>query len=176
MVRREPGVTKVQEVRAHYLRAELDEPFGWSVYTTPVRQAVLVEARTDDGIVGWGESGSGTLPRAGAVFVQDVLAPLVVGEDPFDLARIAQKVHATLDRAGWTGDFAVQAWSGLEVALWDVMGKAVGRPVSQVLGGRARERVMAYATGLYYAPTAADPSAARREEARSYVARGYRAM
>src|SRR5687768_7104857 len=143
---------------------------------TPIRQALLVEVRTDDGLIGWGESGSGTLSRAGAVFVEDVLAPLAVGEDPFNLDRIAQKVSATLDRAGWTGDFGVQAWSGLEVALWDVMGKAVGRPVSQLLGGRVRDRVMAYATGLYYQPTVQDPSAARQEEAREYVDAGFRAM
>jgi D-galactarolactone cycloisomerase len=169
-------MTRITAVRAHYLRAELAEPFGWSVYTTPIRQALLVEVRTDDGIVGWGEGGSGTLPRAGAVFVEDVLAPLAIGMDPFDLDAIGQKVDSTLDRAGWTGDFAVQCWSGLEVALWDVMGKAVGRPVSQLLGGRVRERIMAYATGLYYAPTARDPSRARQEEARGYVERGYRAM
>jgi D-galactarolactone cycloisomerase len=169
-------VTRIAAVRAHYLRAELPQPFGWSVYTTPIRQALLVEVRTDDGLIGWGESGSGTLPRAGAVFVEDVLAPLAVGEDPFDLDRIGQNVRATLDRAGWTGDFAVQAWSGLEVAIWDVMGKAVGRPVSQLLGGRVRERLMAYATGLYYLPTATDPTAARQEEARGYVSAGYRAM
>lgn len=169
-------MTRITEVHAHYLRAELPEPFGWSVYTTPIRQAVLVEIQTDDGLIGWGESGSGTLGRAGAVFIEDVLAPLAVGEDPFDLDRIAQKVGTTLDRAGWIGDFAVQAWSGLEVALWDVMGKAVGRPVSQLLGGRVRERVLAYATGLYYQPTAADPSAARQEEAQGYVVAGYCAM
>jgi D-galactarolactone cycloisomerase len=148
----------------------------WSVYTTPIRQAMLVEVRTDDGIVGWGESGSGTVPRAGATFIEDVLAPLAIRMDPFDLDAIGQKVDATLDRAGWTGDFAVQCWSGLEVALWDIMGKAVGRPVSQLLGGRVRERIMAYATGLYYVPTAPDPSRARQDEARGYVERGYRAM
>jgi D-galactarolactone cycloisomerase len=169
-------VTRIAAIQAHYLRAELAEPFGWSVYTTPIRQALLIEVRTDDGLVGWGESGSGTLSRAGAVFVEDVLAPLAIGMDPFDLDALGQKVAATLDRAGWTGDFAVQAWSGLEVALWDIMGKAVGRPVSQLLGGRVRDRVMAYATGLYYLPTAPDPSAARQEEARGYVERGYHAM
>ncbi|MCC7370032.1 MAG: mandelate racemase/muconate lactonizing enzyme family protein [Chloroflexi bacterium] len=169
-------MTRIVAVHAHYLRAQLPEPFGWSVYTTPIRQALLVEVQTDDGLVGWGESGSGTLSRAGAVFIEDVLAPLAVGEDPFDLARIAQKVATTFDRAGWTGDFGMQAWSGLEVALWDVMGKATGRPVSQLLGGRVRERIMAYATGLYYVPTAPDPTAARQDEARGYVAAGYRAM
>jgi D-galactarolactone cycloisomerase len=169
-------MTRIQEIQAHYLRAELPEPFGWSMYTTAIRQAVLVKVTTDDGLVGWGESGSGTLPYAGAVFIRDVLAPLAVGEDPFDLARIGQRVRATLDCAGWSGDFGVQAWSGLEVALWDIMGKAVGRPVCQLLGGRVREQVMAYATGLYYQPTAPDPSAARREEAEGYVAAGFHAM
>ena len=169
-------MTRIARVQAHYLRAELAEPFGWSVYTTPIRQALLIEVETDDGIIGWGESGSGTLSRAGAVFVEDVLAPLVVGEDPFNLDAIAQKVATTLDRAGWTGDFGMQAWSGLEVALWDVMGKAVGRPVSQLLGGRVRDRVMAYATGLYYVPTAPDPTAARQQEAHGYLEAGFRAM
>jgi D-galactarolactone cycloisomerase len=169
-------MTIVAAVKAHYLRAELDRPFGWSVFNTPIRQALLIEVRTDDGLVGWGESGSGTLSRAGAVFVEDVLAPLAVGMDPFDLDAIAQRVDSTLDRAGWTGDFGVQCWSGLEVALWDVMGKSVGRPVSQLLGGRVRDRILAYATGLYYVPTAADPTRVRQEEARGYVERGYRAM
>ena len=169
-------MTRIQEVKAHYLRAELSEPFGWSVYTTPIRQAVLVEVVTDDGVVGWGESGSGTLPRAGAVFIRDQLAPLAVGADPFDVARIGQRVQAMLDRGGWTGDFAVQCWSGLEVALWDVMGKIVGRPVCQLLGGRVREQVMAYATGLYYQPDSPDPSAARRAEAAGYLAAGFHAM
>ena len=145
---------------------------------TPAKpsEALLVRLETDAGLVGWGESGSGTVPRAGATFIEDHLAPLAIGMDPFDLDALNQKVHATLDRAGWTGDFAVQCWSGLEVAIWDVMGKAIGRPVSQLLGGRVRERIMAYATGLYYAPTAPDPSRARQDEARGYVERGYRAM
>lgn len=166
----------VREVRAHYLRAELAAPFGWSVFTTPIRQALLVEVRTDDGLVGWGEAGSGTLPRVGKVFVEDVLAPLAIGEDPFDLERICQKAYAAFDRAGWVGGLAVQALSGLEVALWDLMGKATNRPVSQLLGGRVRERIMAYATGLYYVPTAQHPTEAREREARGYVEAGYRAM
>jgi D-galactarolactone cycloisomerase len=167
---------KIRDVRAHYLRAELREPFGWSVYTTPIRQALLVEVETDDGLIGWGESGSGTLPRAAKAFVEDVLRPLAVGVDPFDLNLIWQRAQTTFDRAGWGGGLAVQALSGLEVALWDLIGKATARPVGQLLGGRVRERVQAYATGLYYYPEAADPSAAREEEARGYVERGYRAM
>ena len=167
---------KIRDVRAHYLRSSLEQPFGWSVYTTPIRQALLVEVETDDGLVGWGEAGSGTLPRTGQAFVEEVLRPLAVGRDPFDVNLVWQAAQATFDRAGWGGGLAVQALSGLEVALWDLMGIATGRPVCQLLGGRVRERVMAYATGLYYVPTAPDPTAARVEEARGYVAAGYRAM
>ena len=65
-------MTRIAQVTAHYLRAELAAPFGWSVYTTPIRQALLVEVRTDDGLTGWGEGGSGTLSRAGAS--QEVVA------------------------------------------------------------------------------------------------------
>jgi D-galactarolactone cycloisomerase len=64
----------------------------------------------------------------------------------------------------------------LEVALWDIIGKATGRPVCQLLGGRVRDRVLAYATGLYYYPAQADPSAARVAEARRYVDQGFRAI
>lgn len=168
---------KVTEVRAHHLRAELDEPFGWSVHATTIRQALLVEVRTDDGLAGWGESGSGTLPAAGAAFVEEVLAPLVVGRDPWDLQGVAGAVAAAFDRAGWeVGGWGWQAFAGLEVALWDLMGQAAGRPVWQLLGGRARDRVKAYATGLYYYPAAADPTAVREREAAGYVERGYTAM
>ena len=170
------GSVKIRDVRAHYLRSSLDQPFGWSVYTTPIRQALLVEVETDDGLVGWGEAGSGTLPRTGKVFVEEVLRPLAVGVDPFDVNVLWQAAQATFDRAGWGGGFAVQTLSGLEIALWDLMGKATGRPVCQLLGGRVRDRVQAYATGLYYYPTAGDPSAQRREEARGYLELGYRAM
>lgn len=168
---------RVREVRAHHLRATIDEPFRWSMYTTPIRQALLIEVETDDGIVGWGESGAGTMPASGARFVEEVLAPLAVGADPFHLAGIRQRVQATFDRAGWTaGGFAAQAFSGLETALWDVMGQATGRPVSDLLGGRVRERVAAYATGLYYDATRADDASARAEEAATYVEAGFRAM
>ncbi|MBA2451071.1 MAG: mandelate racemase/muconate lactonizing enzyme family protein [Chloroflexi bacterium] len=167
---------RIRAVRAHYLRADLEEPFGWSVYTTRLRQALLVEVETDDGLIGWGEAGSGTLPAAAKRFVEEVLGPLAVGQDPFDLNGIWQRAQTTFDRAGWGGGLAIQALSGLEVALWDLMGKATNRPVCQLLGGRVRDRVQAYATGLYYYPSAADPSAAREEEARGYVERGYRAM
>ena len=167
---------RIRDVRAHYLRAELAEPFGWSVYTTPVRQALLVEVETQDGLVGWGESGSGTLPSTGKRLVEEVLRPLAIGEDAFNLNRLWQKAQATFDRAGWGGGLATQALSGLEVALWDLMGKVTGRPVCQLLGGRVRERVQAYATGLYYYPGASNASARREEEAREYVERGYGAM
>jgi D-galactarolactone cycloisomerase len=167
---------RIRDVRAHYLRAELEQPFGWSVYTTPIRQALLVEVLTDDGLVGWGEAGSGTLPLTGKRFLEEVLRPLALGLDPFDVNVLWQTAQATFDRAGWGGGLAVQALSGLEVALWDLMGKATGRPVCQLLGGRVRDRVQAYATGLYYYPTAPDPTAAREDEARGYVEQGYRAM
>src|SRR5581483_67333 len=108
---------RIRDVRAHFLRAEFEQPFGWSVYTTPIRQAVLVEVETDTGLVGWGEAGSGTLPRSGAHFIEEVLRPLVLGEDPFDLDRVWQKSRATFDRAGWGAGLPVQALSGLEMAL-----------------------------------------------------------
>lgn len=167
---------RIRDVRTHYLRAEIEKPFGWSIFTTSARQALIVEVETDDGLIGWGEAGSGTLPRSGKVFIDEVLRPLALGEDPFNVNRIWQKAQSTFDRAGWGGGLSMQALSGLEIALWDLVGKAANLPICQLLGGPIRERIQAYATGLYYYPAAADSSAAREEEACQYVERGFRAM
>ena len=148
-------MTRIAAVRAHYLRAELSEPFGWSVYTTPIRQAMLVEVRTDDGLVGLGRerlwdavAGGRRVRRGCAGAARYRHGPVRPGcHRPEGGRHVGPgRLDRRLRRSS--------AWSGLEVALWDIMGKAVGRPVSQLLGGRVRERIMAYATGLYYVPTA----------------------
>jgi D-galactarolactone cycloisomerase len=101
--------------------------------------------------------------------------PLVVGRDPLDVVAIWDSLHAAMLNGGLARGVAVQALSGIDIALWDLAGKALGVPVYKLLGGAHRDRVVAYATGLYYTE-AADQTAALVREAESYAAQGFLGM
>ena len=117
------------------------------------RYFLLVQLETDDGIVGVGEVyaatfGAHTLAR----MVEDVCERHVVGADPFRIEALWRDVYGR----GYTGrpDISlVGVLSGIEIACWDVVGKAVGRPVYDLLGGRVRERIRGYS---YLYPEAGD--------------------
>jgi D-galactarolactone cycloisomerase len=165
---------QIVDVQAFWLSANLDKPFAWSLRWTRTRSSVLVKVTTDEGIVGWGEAGS-----SGSAAIATVIAhryrPLVVGRDPFDVEVIWEDLYALTRDEGQKG-VAIDAISGIDIALWDVIGKAVGKPVHKLLGGGARPRIVAYATGLYYYDESPDAVAERVVEAEGYVDEGYRAM
>jgi L-rhamnonate dehydratase len=100
-----------------------------------------VEITTDKGIVGYGNGGAG-----GGAIVMGHLAPLMIGRDPFDIERnwdINWRVTESYGQAGVT----MNAISGFDNALWDIIGKALGEPVWRLLGGDAKARIPAYCTG-----------------------------
>jgi L-alanine-DL-glutamate epimerase-like enolase superfamily enzyme len=122
----------------------------------------LVSVETDSGLVGYGEA-KGVLPSSGScaalcTAINEEVAPLVVGQDPRDISRLwdvmynggrAQlaiargRVMPILGRRG----LMMQALSGIDIALWDLLGKSLDAPVWQLLGGRRHERMPAYASG-----------------------------
>ncbi len=100
-----------------------------------------VQVTTDKGIVGYGEGGAG-----GGAIVMGHLAPLMMGRDPFDIERnwdINWRVTESYGQAGVT----MNAISGFDNALWDIVGKALGEPVWRLLGGEVKSRIPAYCTG-----------------------------
>jgi L-alanine-DL-glutamate epimerase-like enolase superfamily enzyme len=109
------------------------------------RNAALVRVDTDEGLSGLGEVGSAIfIPEA----VQTVVAKLkglILEEDPFNIERIWQKMYASSAAWGRRG-LGMGAISGIEVALWDVVGKAMSTPVYQMLGGLYHDRIRAYAS------------------------------
>lgn len=163
---------KIVTVETFVLREELAEPFGYSQAWYHSRTAMLVRITADDGTTGWGEAYGP--PEPSATIVRHVLSPLVVGEDPFETLPLWERMYARLRDYGQKG-FALHAISALDIALWDLKGKALGVSVSRLLGGRFRERVRAYATGLYFRPREAF-DAELVEEALSYVAAGFHAI
>jgi D-galactarolactone cycloisomerase len=164
---------KISGVRTHYLQAQLDRPFGWSLEWADRRSALLVEIGTDEGITGWGEAG---VPghKATAAVISEILKPLLIGQDPFDREVLWERMYAKTRDYGQKG-IPIDAVSGIDIALWDVMGKALGLPVHKLLGGAMRDQVMAYATGLYYkeSPRLMEELV---QEALDYVKEGFRAV
>ena len=137
-------------------------------YWGPV-SLLVVEVETDAGITGVGTSGAGNAGSQG--IIDHNLAPLVIGEDPFNVELLWSKMYRATSRFGRRGA-PIAALSGIDIALYDIMGKALGVPVYELLGGRSRESVQAYASRLY-ALKDLDELA---DEARGYVTQGYRMM
>ena len=120
-----------------------------------VRHCLLLKVSTDEGITGW--SDVETAPHVGAAVVEspvtgsgmfEGLRSLVIGEDPFDVERLWDKVYRGTIYYGRRGA-AIQVLSGFDIACHDIMGKAIGRPLHKLLGGARRERVRAYASTLF---------------------------
>ncbi len=105
------------------------------------RTWTFVKVSTDEGIVGWGDASEWVRAQAHKKVVEEDLTPLVLGENPFDIERLWQKMWV----ASYVGgkDLSV-AMTGIETAMWDIVGKALNTPVYNLLGGRCYERVRLY--------------------------------
>ena len=139
---------------------------------TVKRDAVVVKVTTDEGLVGYGEAHHGRAPGAVAHLVETTLRELVVGRDAADVVGTWDAVYRRQLASHGMGAAAAMALSGIDMALWDIRGKAVGWPLCRLLGGGDRA-VPAYAGGvaLGYQP----PEALVDEVAR-VLERGYRAV
>lgn len=111
-------------------------------------ETLLVKVTTDDGIVGWGEVLAPTSPEVAASVIRTHLAPLVLGEDPLQTQMLWDKMLNTLRVRGYTGGYLLDAMAGLDTACWDIKGKALGQPVWMLLGGRYRDRLRCYVSGV----------------------------
>ncbi|HBZ1364737.1 TPA: mandelate racemase/muconate lactonizing enzyme family protein [Klebsiella pneumoniae] len=162
---------KVTGVTTHLLTAKLSQPFSYSRARYDTRTAMLVEIETDEGISGWGECyGPARMTRA----VVDELGSMIIGSDPLNSEYLWADLYSRLRDHGQKG-LLVEGLSGIDIALWDIRGKYFGVPSWQLLGGRMRSEVQAYATGLYRRDRGT-PVQYLVEEALSYVEQGFTAM
>ncbi|ARP86587.1 mandelate racemase/muconate lactonizing enzyme family protein [Bordetella genomosp. 9] len=163
----------IKKVTCHVVAAPVQRPFtssrGW-LYKT--RGSCIVEIETADGVVGWGECyGPAQVARA---YIESQYAPRVVGRDAFDVEVIWEDLYNRIKDYGNTG-MAISALSGIDIALWDIIGKACGKPVHKLIGGAHRTEVQAYATGLYFIDMDRLIEEAV-EEAADYVRQGFKAV
>lgn len=137
---------KVISVETGLYRVPLRELLVDSTIRLTEWELVISRVRTDNNLtgVGWCYTlgSGGTAIKA---LIQDALTPFVLGEDPFHIERIAAKLRWGISRLG-TG-LTTFALAPLDIALWDIIGKAVGRPLYEVLGG-CREKIPAYGSGV----------------------------
>ena len=110
---------------------------------------VLVEVTTADGLKGYGECLGRFGARAYASLINEVLAPKLLGQSAFDIRRLWQLMRASL--SGRAGGMLIEAIAGVDIALWDVVGKALGQPVHRLLGGMGRSHVDCYASSINWA-------------------------
>ena len=162
---------RIAGIESYVAQQRLQAPFYFSQFGFDKRQICLVKVIAEDGSYGWGEGyGPAGVIQAGL----DFLAPFALGEDPLHVEAIWNKLHLRcLDYA--RRGALVAALSALDIAIWDLRGKLLGQPVSTLLGGRRREKVKVYATGMYF-DDSADLTAKLVDEAQSYVAQGFQAL
>jgi D-galactarolactone cycloisomerase len=165
----------ITAVRSHVLRYDLAEELGYSQQYYNGRSAHLVEVRTDDGVTGWGEGfGPGNVAIANKTIVERVIAPMVLGANPFDREQIWHRVYNLLRDHGQKG-MPIQALSGVDIALWDIVGKVTGQPLHNLIGGRCRDTVPVYGYGMMLR-RADDLPRQFAEEAAALEARGFKAV
>lgn len=152
---------KITDVVSHVLEYDLPEELGYSQQFYTKRSAHLVEVQTSEGVTGWGECfGPGAVARANRSIIKDVIKPMVTGADPLDRDALWHKVYNLTRDHGQKG-MALQALSGVDIALWDVAGKIAGLPLCKLIGGVHRTHIPVYGYGMMLRRESVD-SLARR--------------
>ncbi|MHC4707477.1 MAG: mandelate racemase/muconate lactonizing enzyme family protein [Planctomycetota bacterium] len=164
-------MTKISTIEPFVVSHELETEFYFSQWRYDTRTICLVKITCDDGTFGWGEGyGPAGVIKAGIEFFR----PLLVGHNALETENLWQMMYLrSLDYA--RRGILLSALSAIDVALWDLKGKMLGLPVSVLLGGRRRESVRTYATGMYF--TEAESLSERlAREALGYKEQGFDAM
>ncbi|WP_447044649.1 mandelate racemase/muconate lactonizing enzyme family protein [Vreelandella sp. H-I2] len=158
------------------LSAPLEQPFAFSQGWVHQRTAMLVEVHTEDGLVGWGESINHGLqpPQIAQAVVEYALKPLLIGRSVFDHEVLWEEMYNHTRPYGQKGA-ALFGIAAIDIALWDLFGKALGQPIHRLMGGAFRREIRPYATGFYRRKDGRYPEDIV-EEALRHQANGYRAM
>lgn len=151
---------KITDIKTTPLLVPYSKPYYWAQGVIEGACVILVEVHTDAGVVGYGESIGSPSAQAIEAYLK-CAARLCIGRDPFSNARLMAELYHELFQAYGTCSsprFSGQVLCGLEMALWDVVGKVTGRPVHDLLGGAVRDEVcyFGFAQGEDAAEVAAD--------------------
>ena len=141
------------------------------VLGTPWRDLTYVQLRTDDGLTGVGETRMLSHTEALKGYLAEAAKNHILGSDPFDIESLVQRMK--YGDFGRSGEIVMSGIACVEMACWDIVGKALGQPVWRLLGGRIRDKVKAYANGWYTVERTPEEFHAA---AKKVVERGYHAL
>ena len=131
---------KITRIETLILKTPLGKERFWSSQATfPERKCLLVRIETDAGITGWGEAGQYGPAEPVATHIHDVFAPMLLGENPCQPVVHWERMYNHTRDFGAKGS-TVEAISGIDIALWDILGKARKAPVYELMGGAFRTR------------------------------------
>lgn len=129
---------KITAIRATPVNIPLEAPYLWSYGSLAGFSKTIVEVETDDGLIGLGEGPS----PANAALISSTFAPRLIGRDPIDIAGCERVCLPSWRGVSTTIDFAsIRAFGAIEMALWDLRGKAWGQPLYALLGGAVRTEI-----------------------------------
>ena len=163
---------EIADVRAFPVSFPIKKPVTLGIGRAVKRDGVMVKVTTKGGIVGWGEAHHGRCPGAMARLIDTTLKQLVTGMDATDVIGVWSRIYKMQLASHGMGTASAMAMSGIDLALWDIRGKAVGWPVYRLLGGRSRD-IPAYAGGI---SLGFQEAAKLIDEIRVLLAKGYRAV
>lgn len=149
---------KISDIRVHVLG-------------TPWRDLTYVQVFTDDGLVGVGETRMLSHTQALIGYLAEAGPNHVLGSDPFDIESLVQRMK--YGDYGRAGEIVMSGIACVEMACWDIVGKALGQPTWRLLGGKVHDRINAYANGWYTVERTPEEFHAA---ARRVVDRGYQAL
>jgi len=161
----------ISSVRAIPLAGAIEKPIWFAGGAFKTFVATLLEIRTDDGRAGIGECIVRKAPEVTRAVVDSLLAPVLIGRDPRDVEGLWDEMLGQLRRWGHTRGFVLEAMSGVDIALHDLLARQAGLPLYKYLGGHGRTSVKCYASSVYFASF--DEMAG---EAAGQVARGHTAV
>ena len=165
---------RIQELRAYPISFPIapENSVQLGMGRAVKKDAVVVKVTTEGGLVGWGEAHHGKAHTAVAQLINTTLRQLAVGMDASDVVGVWDRIYWKQLASHGVGAGCAMAMSGIDMALWDIRGKATGWPLYKLLGGSARP-VPAYAGGVSLGFQ--EPSALI-DEARPHVEAGYKAV
>jgi D-galactarolactone cycloisomerase len=143
---------KIARVDSHSIKVPFKfggNPTGFGGRNWTTNNILLVRVETDTGLVGWGEAFCYGCTDAVRAALDHMIAPIVVGRDAGDIGRLSRDLQQMLHLFGRYG-ITTFALSGLDIALWDIAGKAANLPLHRLLGGAGRDSLPAYASLLKY--------------------------
>ena len=167
---------KIKDIKTYPLSIDMENPFYYGEGWIKCRSSLIVELITDEGIIGWGEGfcHGNQPPEPAQAVIERALKPVLIGREIDDVNVLWDEMYYLTQPYGRSG-VAISAISAIDVALWDCLGKAAGKPVYKLMGGGYRKDVPAYASGFFRTPGKKYPES-NVDEALTYISEGYNGM